>query len=380
MANTFDRRQEDLVGGALVRWIDSQPEHTAQLIAWLQGYDFPPVGHDDEPYLWLLRALARCRNRYHYESALAQHAARLVDAAPDTNPVGTRPAQYLYNLLMLCAGLSCPDHLTEPLSRMYNRRQLTGVWQGIKLADALGSALTENQLDNRLRPEWLAMLDRQQTHFLPGTPHDGFEGILHMPADSDHRGEPDLPALGYALTAMGRYLDDNPDRRPAFRSLIQRVLIRFEDRITWPLDFVRLADANNWTAWQVQCLPTLCFPLPPSQTSEPPSYIVAAWLLDLLSDRDYRVELTYCQQMISQIRTSSSIISFLKLVAPALEQTRLNNPYPSPRSNEGVINDALSELEIQLTPNLPDLAATIRDARRRRLVDNNLASTSPAGR
>jgi hypothetical protein len=205
----------------LSAWLAREDWKPEQLLDWLQGYGLPPVGHDDDPFLWVLRGLPEADERHPAETALANRVAKVLDEVkPDVTQPGDRPDELLYNLFMLCAGLSCPDQLADPLYEVFKRRKLKGEWLGVDVRDALGAALTSNQLDSRLQPVWETMLEGEEHDFLPGDEYDGFEGIRLMPGSADKRGEPALDAIGKALKAMARHLEKAHDRRPQFRALI----------------------------------------------------------------------------------------------------------------------------------------------------------------
>src|SRR5690349_4207802 len=115
----------------MTQWLFSNDWTTTQLVDWFQGYDLPALGHDEEPYFWLLRSIPEGSNRYQTEKAVAVRIAVLLKEQPDLKLPGKRPNQVLYNALMMSAGLSCPDELAEPLSEMLERKELHGNWRGV---------------------------------------------------------------------------------------------------------------------------------------------------------------------------------------------------------------------------------------------------------
>ncbi len=240
----------------LAEWLAREEWHPQQLIEWLQGYDLPPVGHDDEPYLWLLRGLPVANERYEAEVELANRVARILEDEPDRKRPGTRPDQVLYNLFMLCAGLSCPDQLADSLYGVFQRGVLEGEWLGVDLRYALQIALILNQSDDRLLQEWEAKLDSRKQVFLPGSEYDGFEGIRLIPS-VDGRGKPALDAIGKALRAMAIHLEDDEERSAQLVSLINRVVETYPGRQTWNIDLLYQAIRNRWPDWAMQSLPLM---------------------------------------------------------------------------------------------------------------------------
>src|SRR2546425_483054 len=105
----------------VTKWLTKTNWQPGELIDWLQGYDMPPVGHDEEPYVWLLRGLPEADERHEAEKEFAKRVAVLLLDEPDVKRPGKRADQVLYNLFMLGAGLSCPDELAVPLYEIYER-------------------------------------------------------------------------------------------------------------------------------------------------------------------------------------------------------------------------------------------------------------------
>src|SRR5207253_9557411 len=91
----------------VTNWLMKEDWNMSQLMDWLQGYGLPFAGDADEPYLWLLRGIPEASERHVTEVQFAGRVAALIRECPDVERPGKRPDQILYNLFMLCAGLSC---------------------------------------------------------------------------------------------------------------------------------------------------------------------------------------------------------------------------------------------------------------------------------
>lgn len=243
----------------VIPWLQCEEWQPQQLIDWLQGYGLPPVGHEDSPYQWILRGLPLGAERHRAEQTLALRAAQLLDGQPDVKPVGTRPNEVLYNLLYLCAGLSCPDQLAEPLYAIFRRNKLSGQWFGEDLRSCLRSALIENQIDSRLKVVWEAHLANQQHEFFPNTtPYTGFTAILVMPESENTRGKPYLDAIGRALGMMAVYFElkyRESDRKVKFLELIEQIKRTYEEVSNWDRKFYKLASIYDWPQWSIRLLP-----------------------------------------------------------------------------------------------------------------------------
>ena len=272
MLNPMDDEIEDSAVRDMRRqlktWLarrDSAPE---QLISWLQGEGLPPSNIQQEPYAWVLDGLPLADERYLAETRLATRIAHLLNAQPDKQPLDERRSEWLYNLLMLCAGLSCPTELADELHAMFRRRQLPAAsalmeesLECIRLPQALESALITNQRDARMRNVWLSMIRERGHEYLTGDEYAGFEGIRLMPSSSTTRGTPAVDDIGEALAIIATYIAHNRDRRVEFHGLIDRVLRTYSGRPAWDSELVHQAHRRVWPDWAVSCLPRLFVPL-----------------------------------------------------------------------------------------------------------------------
>jgi len=335
----------------LLRWLSHTHRELSQLVKWLQGEDLPTVDVDEEPYQSLLEGLPLADERYNAETELAIRAADLVDEKPDVRSIGNDPTKFLYNLLMLCAQLSSPTQLAEPLWAMFERRKLSGSYQGIDLRHVLESALIANQRDNRLEGVWCEMLCRRKHEFLTGDEYAGFEGVRLMPTSEGTRGEPALDDIGGAFVAIASTLEDRHDRRVHFNNLINRIIRTYPGRPTWNDDLARQAHKNRWPKWAVLCLPELFIPLVPSGDLKI-SLIWEVLVIILESGHaEYSVQEWLCPYsemndgLIARVSLSDDAFRFLSFVAPRVEKYRLTLKLNTYKAVSGSVIEALSILE-----------------------------------
>jgi len=323
----------------LTAWLQREDWAVEDLVAALEGHGILGVTQE-EPYIGLLNALPEGGERYTLESELARRASALLSGQPDTQATGDPPERLLYNLLLFCAGLAHPDELAEPLLAMWSRRALHGEWEGLDLRYTLSAALTSNQIDARLADEWRAMLRGEPTQILEGNDLDGFEGLLWMPESPAKRGEPFMDAVGEALQGMAAHLEDNPERRPQFRALIQRVKETYPDRATWDFDLLNLADEHLFPGWAVECLPSLFFVC----EGESAAQTILLWqplaeYFEGTSKRKYRAKDRVVQLV------SKEIPKWLYSMAEKVEERRNTFPFHSERGLRGAVSDLLAELD-----------------------------------
>jgi hypothetical protein len=82
-----------------------------------------------------------------------------------------------------------------------------------------------------------------------------------MPSSESRRGEPDIDAIGPALTAMAERYHHRSNRRIDFYKLIDRILRTYPLRPTIHHDLVYAADSCRWPDWAVLTLPALFIPV-----------------------------------------------------------------------------------------------------------------------
>lgn len=334
------------IGRSLALWLNQQSWEIQELIDWLQGYTLPPVGHDEEPFVWILRGLFLNDDRYKAESELAFRLVKLMESDAGSILLSKRPNQVLYNLFMLCAGLSYPKVLGEALYSIYERQSLEGEWLGVDLRDALQLALVTNQIDNRLQSVWQCMLNGQTDDYLPGDEDDGFNGILLMPSAETGLGEPAINEIGGALKIRTKHLEQEKGRRHVFLSLIMKSVEAYPGRPSWSFDLVMQADEKQWPAWAVECIPNLYIPLE-QVTGEKNRALIWHYILACVPrSYEYEVINQLCKGHVLEIRLSEQTALFIDYIAPYFERVRLRNQFPSERSMVGFIAGAMTDLEV----------------------------------
>jgi len=371
-ARTDDPDSE--VRDALESWLSRPQWKLKEVYDWLQGYYLPPLGHDDYPYVWVYRGLVLFDERGKAEAELTSRLSVALREKPDVMRPGTRPEEMLFNLLMLCASLSNSHLLGEPLLKIYERRALEGEWLGTDLRVALTSALISNQIDNRLQSIWQAMIEGRDTDFLIGSPKHGLDGIALMPNSDGEQHSPALPELGYALKAIARNLQAEPERRLEFATYVNEIVSTYPGRPSWAPDLVIVADKAKWPAWAVECLPDLCI-----RTEEEKDgrvcYLVWHYILACVPKRlDYDVVSGLCRNHILKTFVTQETSFFIETIAPVIEEARLKNPFASESSTHGVVAGVMTDLELQASHLFDsETAEELREARRN-LLDHTLRS------
>lgn len=353
------------VAQLLYDWLSRDEWELEEAHDWLQGYCLPPVGHDEQPFVWIYRGLVLIEDRYEAETELARRMARVLQEKPDVTRPGTRPDELLFNLFMLCASLSYPAVLGEPLLAVYERRALRGEWLGTDLRVALTAALIPNQIDKRLLPVWQAMVEGRADEFLVGSIRHGLDGITLMPGSDSEPEEPALDEIGGALKAVARNLSHERDRRIEFKAFLKDVTDTYPGRRTWALDLVLLADKRHWPAWAVECLPSLCIRLERS-TDERMCYFAWHYILACVpKSYKYEVVSSLCGNHVLETYVSEETSFFIELIAPVIERARLENPFVSYSSVHGVVANAMIGLELSANTLFDSEAAEgFREARR----------------
>lgn len=333
---------------ALATWLESSSCSAESLSDWLQGYAIPPVGHHDEPYLWLLRAVAAGKSRSGAESRIATCLRTLLlDVASGKLNEIDRPAQMLYNAFMLAAGLNASELLFEPLFRIATEANLQEHWLGVNLRDALRIAVTCNQLGTNLIEEWRSLLYQREPRLFPGTIYDAFEGIVMMPITHEASEKPWLEAVGEALKEFARILEESSvDARVKFRRLLKRGA---EARMHSPLldrELVLAAHRWEWPLWAVECLPNLYIRLDENVKHEEHTALMWSRIAFLLPDTDrFEIVRRLCAGSVLEVRLGQNAARHAGLIASEVEPLRSGNPWFSISSVLGSLNDAVVVLE-----------------------------------
>lgn len=359
------------VRGQLLSWLREDTWEPHRIAGWLQGYDLPPIGHDDEPYLWLLRSIPVDERRSWAETELARRLASFLETQLDSVRAKRRWEQLVYNLLLLCAGLGCPDQLGECLYRVFQRGKLVGSWLGVGLRDCLRMAIIQNQLDRRFQQLWEAMLAKRDVSTLPGNEYDGFEGIRLMPPSAAERGHPALDAIGKALRQMARNLEDSTDRRMELQSLIGDVVATYPGRPSWDRDLVELADEHEWPRWALLCLPRLSLPLDAQPEGQLELFLLWRPVFEVIRTNDslYTVFRKLCDGEVLLVGLTGQARAQVGFIMDGLEYERLHNPYPSWRSMTGVVAHVYQDTELRAKDAHPQIAQSIKEARERLLEE-----------
>jgi hypothetical protein len=236
-------------------WLASENWSTSKLVDWFQGYDLPALGHEEEPYLWLLRGIPDDAERYQTEKKLATRAAVFLREQPDVKRPGQDPDQVLYNLLMFCAGLSSAHELADPLFEFLERRRLEGKWRGVDLRTALKSALITNQRDARLVPVWEESLINGHERFLTIDEYDFIDAARLIPGSIEKQGTPALDVIGKALRVVADRHDRDEKREQTFFTLANKVIDTYPRRPSWGRDLLIQALKQAWPRWAIEVMP-----------------------------------------------------------------------------------------------------------------------------
>jgi hypothetical protein len=353
-------------------WLAQADRSPDELLDLLEGAGLPPVGQDEEPYVWLLRALPEEEPERNAAAArLAATAATLLQRRPDVELPARMPESVLYNLLLVCAGLHRPQELAEPLFAVWKRMALAGRWLGLDLRAALSAALASNQIDHRLWPEWQELLRGKPGTFLRGHPNDGFDGALWMPTSAGQLGKPNLPVIGKALKLMAGHLEDDRQRRQEFQRLIRRVLETYPEYPSWDEELIRLADRENFPVWAVECLPCLSVDLGRVESGLQiyllwnPLVLFLGGIACLDEGGVLQESGLLCSGVIAEVGLGETLRQRLLEISPDFERQRLMLPSPGLRQMQGAVVDAMAAVEQRYRrQGRPTEAASALEARR----------------
>jgi transcriptional regulator with XRE-family HTH domain len=232
----------------MIPWLWSDRLDIPRLIGWLQGHGLPPVGHEEEPYHWLLRGIAvKGPARDYLEKRFAERLAIVLGEQPDVQPiVDDAPDEFLLNLYWTCAGLIRPGFLGEQLWSAYRRLKGSKVSGAVR--DALQGALVHNQFGETkpLRELWAPMVEKGRHYWLRGDEIVGYEGILLR-----HRSvKPNLETIFWALGRISKLWETSfADRQSRFKRLIEGTPeLNSPDAVNQMINFASRSD-SGWQEW-----------------------------------------------------------------------------------------------------------------------------------
>ena len=325
---------------AIRPWVEDPNRDHAQLMRWLSGSDLPPVGHDEEPYVWLLRAIPRGAERPRFEARLAECAGQLLEEAGQFR-LTSEGEKILYNLLALCAGLRGRDHLAAPLLRVLHEDQLDSVYYGVHpLNSLLRPALIYNQRDNTLQPVWESLLRGTPHKILGGNAPDGFQGILYMPPSEAERGSPAVEAIGEALTRIVAYFETRPNKVKLLREFIDRVQTRYPGH-GWELEIIGFSDRYGWPRWTDVALPSL------NIRSGENQFVTWLHVVNLLQ-KPFQVETLrqWAEGRICEIRLPQERHAFYLTVCKSVEKYRRKTSDGGENAERGIVSAYSEELRL----------------------------------
>ena len=334
----------------LEAWLDRKNWKTAKLLDWLKGYELPAVGHDEEPYVWLLRALSRSDESHRREMAL-RLAHLLNEKRPYQHVNGEYDDEFLYNLFYLCSGLRRRDELGEPLYQVYkffneNERgqALLSERSRYNLSGALRDALIMNQVDQQFSEVWEGMIEGQPHSLLRGSRYTGAEGLLYMPHSAAETDKPAVEKIGLALARMAHDLEPESDRHRVFRHLIERVREVWPGYQHWDRDLLQQAIRQRWPTWAVMRLDNLAVQLDRTDNTE--HFLLWGFYLSYLNSSEPSLQpLNYSLNgLVAEVRLKLKTSYLLNMIRPCVEEARRECPDGSDKNIRLAASEALNVL------------------------------------
>jgi transcriptional regulator with XRE-family HTH domain len=236
----------------IVPYLESPEPEPAQMASWLSGRDLPPVGDEEQPYLWLARALPA--NEPKYRHAMIEVVDKLLRQLQSGDPASSQ-GRHTVNLLRLAAELgeeSFSLTLAARLNSIYGVISGgTSSWRRSELS-AFRDAVIRHQTDDTRKDEWLAMIEQGRHPVFPGTARDAFRGMCYIPL------RPNLESIAEGLKRLEATYWDELD----YEEILDGVATRFSLDVQGKDRLFELSINKGWgtllvTAWRK------CFALDP---------------------------------------------------------------------------------------------------------------------
>lgn len=312
-------------------WLNSDNYTFETMIDWLKGYELPPVGHEEEPYVWIFHALSGTdKNTYRQ---LARYVSKFLEEINwEIGLVNRHPDKIFYNLFCLCSGLHFPNEIGKPLWNVFDffernkgkRKIFTS--KKYNLNGAFRGALISNQYDPKYKTIWKRMLEGESHDLLLGNEYSGFEGILNFNISDEINTQPEINEIGWALGKIINYLEkgvSTVERKNDFRYLIRRIKETWSNFKNWDKELILQADKWEYPPWAVLSFDTLVIELDMLPNNRQRFYL---WNFFVRYIRDDTIEDSH---LFSSIPVSELILDedeaeILNFIKNRIENTRLN--------------------------------------------------------
>jgi transcriptional regulator with XRE-family HTH domain len=228
----------------LFPWLEKRADDQL-LLEWLQGKGLPPVGDQDPPYVWVIRAIEVEGPESRHLALLKGWLAKLVPEAISSARVLESPDEFLVGLFSLAAVFRVPELFDEPLARIQQQIAADPNCLSETSKAALLSAIIRNQADGTLKSLWLDTIRTGEHPLLPANELDGFEGLKWLPPG------PNVRALAEGLKALEIANWERPDAgidvfacmrdiRETFQSFpeLDQALWRYGSDLGWSSELV----------------------------------------------------------------------------------------------------------------------------------------------
>jgi hypothetical protein len=342
------------VRNKLEAWLNKTKWTQAKLLDWLMGYELPAIGHTEEPYVWLLRALANSDETH--RERMAGRLAAFLDAEAPYQRTEKYDDEFLYNLFYLCSGLQQPAALSQPLYRAahffehhQDKRLLLSNNNRYNLIGALRDALIANQTNDQFKSVWQSMVEGQTDHFLQGNPYVGFEGLLFMRGSTAAADTPPSEQIGWALRKMAEHIENDSNRRTIFDRLLSRVHQAWPNYRRWDEDMLSMAINYRWPRWAALRLNSLVVPLDITPEGRG-RYLIWEFYKPYLTGSEASstsVKDGYLDDLIFDVQLDPEKSTLLNAVYHCVEFARVKCPTENYKAIRKVADEALKNLREQ---------------------------------
>lgn len=283
------------------------------------------------------------------ESLLAALALELIAKTPDLISFGRAPDRLQLHLVELCGELPANPRLATPLlaawyqrhERRMSGKELTNPLN--QLAEALDKALTQIIDYQFLRKAW--------NELCRDTPGGIFIEAIPNAREVLSTSFPEV--LGKILAITTHILTPCPRRRPLFQTYTAKLTKCWpEEGAKWEERLIRLADRNQLSRWAVESLPSLFVPLPSTSSRYERLLlwnVFQSFLPQSGKGKRWLDHGSICCGLVLEVEVSKNLFDHLQQVSDIFEDKRKNLPHGSDQAMEGVIVDAMADLEAMMT-------------------------------
>ncbi len=269
------------IANRLKEWLDqsiSDGPAFEELRHWLKGHRLPAVGYDEEPYIWIQKALQQLPPNYtsHFTQLVVDF---LSEQKPHLSPSSANSDKLLYNAFSYCSECGLSKNTSTAIFNVFNDAVRYDQFRGFLQANRvynLKRALSEAFFSNTFATN----------------------------------------ELGTYIKAEATTLEQLKDREEVFRNFIQQIIQAMSDYPAWNELLIKQANRVKLQKWAAQSVEKI-YGFPILDLSEPfgasSKYVLSKGIQSYLDSQNIEYECLFEGDILSKIQFGRRNIELLEI-------------------------------------------------------------------